>query len=69
MTVQKGFFENYRGGHDVWADMTTENTVYGIYIFRMLIINLTVFLRRDNLILDKKNKPKRITRYIKMEDK
>ena len=27
MTVQKGFFENYRGGHDVWADMTTENTV------------------------------------------
>ena len=28
MTVQKGFFENYRGGHDVWADMTTENTVY-----------------------------------------
>ena len=28
MTVQKGFFENYRGGHDVWADMTTENTVF-----------------------------------------
>ena len=31
MTVQKGFFENYRGGHDVWADMTTENTVLGEY--------------------------------------
>ena len=30
MTVQKHFFENYRGGHDVWADMTAENTVFYI---------------------------------------
>ena len=28
MTVRKHFFENYRGGHDLWADMTSENTVF-----------------------------------------
>ena len=33
MTVRQHFFENYRGGHDLWADMTSENTVnYKIYI-------------------------------------
>ena len=26
------FFENYRGGHDLWADMTSENTV--IFYFK-----------------------------------
>ena len=45
MTVQKHFFENYRGGHDVWADMTAENTVYiGNYIFYCLFFIYSFYI-------------------------
>ena len=45
MTVQKGFFENYRGGHDVWADMTTENTVnFFFHIYSELLLIILLYL-------------------------
>ena len=43
MTVRKHFFENYRGGHDLWADMTSENTVYALWCSSLTNINLSNF--------------------------
>ena len=39
MTVRKHFFENYKSGHDLWADMTSENTVCD-FIKLKIIYNL-----------------------------
>ena len=55
MTVLKHFFENYRGGHDLWADMISENTV--LYEFEINLKFLFIIYQKIFIVCKKIRTP------------